>query len=114
MFYRHEDDILIKSEDMQSLTFGESGVEIEAAGFTPVPPTIRRNQTKNKIPKKCISNKKATILIWEDGTKTIVKCAEEDKYDREKAFLIAYFQKVCGLSKTKANKYLEKIGGQAV
>lgn len=62
-----------------------------------------------KLPEKWIINDGATILFWEDGTKTIVKKSKEDIYDPIKSFLWAYFQKKCGMSKTKANKYLENI-----
>ena len=61
------------------------------------------------LPKKIIINDGATILFWEDGSKTIVKKSKEDIYDPIKSFLWAYFQKKCGMSKTKANKYLAEI-----
>lgn len=63
----------------------------------------------NSKPKKYIINKGATILFWEDGTKTIVKRGKDDEYDKVKGFLWAYFQKHCGLSKTKANEYLASL-----
>lgn len=61
------------------------------------------------IPSKYIINKGATVLIWEDGTKTIVKRSEGDEYDKVKGFLWAYFQKHSGLSKNKANEYLKSL-----
>ncbi len=61
------------------------------------------------MPKKYIINKGATILFWNDGTKTIVKKSKEDKYDKRIGFLTAYFQKNSGLSKNKANKYLDSL-----
>ena len=66
-------------------------------------------KTYEELPKKYIINDGATILFWEDGTKTIVKRAEDDSFDPVKGFLWAYFQKNSGLSKTKANEYLRKI-----
>lgn len=65
--------------------------------------------SKLEKPKKYIINKGATILFWEDGTKTIVKRGENDEYDKVKGFLWAYFQKHSGLSRTKANKYLNSL-----
>lgn len=67
------------------------------------------NSNNLRLPKHYIINKGATILFWEDGTKTIVKRAEDDAHDIAKSFLWAYFQKHSGLSRTKANKYLTKI-----
>lgn len=63
----------------------------------------------NKLPSRYIINKNATILFWEDGSKTVVKRCEDDKYDKRLGFLIGYFQKNSGLSKTKANKFLRDL-----
>lgn len=62
-----------------------------------------------RLPQHYIINNGATILFWDDGTKTIVKRAKDDTFDPVKSFLWAYFQKHSGLSKTKANKYLRKL-----
>ena len=64
----------------------------------------------DRMPERIIFNGNATIVFWKDGTKTVVKASDEAFIDPEKGFLIAYFQKWCGLSKTKANKYLERLG----
>ena len=46
--------------------------------------------------KRVIYNDPATIILWDDGTKTIAKCMEGDTYDREKGFVIAYLKKMIG------------------
>lgn len=61
------------------------------------------------LPKKYIINKGATVLFWEDGSKTVVKRGKDDEYNKVLGFLWAYFQKTSGLSKTKANKYLADL-----
>lgn len=61
------------------------------------------------LPERYIINEGATILFWKDGTKTIVKKSKDDKHDKEKAFLIAYFQKYSGMSRNKANKFLKNL-----
>lgn len=61
------------------------------------------------LPRRYIINKDATILFWSDGTKTVVKRSKNDKYDKRLGFLTAYFQKNCGMSKNKANKYLDNL-----
>lgn len=43
-----------------------------------------------------IFNDPATIIKWEDGTKTVVKCGEHDTYDREKGLAMAIIKKLCG------------------
>lgn len=72
-----------------------------AYGFTP--------RNKKNLPKKYIINKGATVLFWEDGTKTVVKRAKDDEYNKIMGFLWAYFQKTSGLSGTKANEYLRGL-----
>ena len=71
-------------------------------------PNIEENDNE-KLPERYIINDGATILFWKNGSKTIVKRSDNDDFDPIKGFLWAYFQKHCGLSKTKANKYLQKI-----
>ena len=67
------------------------------------------NSLKPKLPKQYIFNGNATILIHNDETKTIVKTMEGDDFDPLLGFLTAYFQKHSGLSKHKANEYLEEV-----
>ena len=45
---------------------------------------------------KVIFNNPATIIFWSDGTKTVVKCGENDTYDKEKGFFIACAKKLFG------------------
>ena len=63
----------------------------------------------DNLPRKYIINENATILIWADNTKTIVRRMKKDKHDKRNAFLTAYFQKHSGLSKGRANKYLDEL-----
>lgn len=53
-------------------------------------------------------NKGATTLLYGDKA-TVVKTTKGDSYDRQYGFLLAFFQKHSGLSKTQANKYLKEI-----
>lgn len=39
----------------------------------------------------------ATIIFWEDGTKTVVKCQEGDEYNAEKGVLICALKKILGM-----------------
>ena len=68
-----------------------------------------RKSNNNELPERYIINKGATILFWKDGSKTIVKKCEDDEYNARLGFLTAYFQKHCGMSKNKANKYLSSL-----
>ena len=56
--------------------------------------------------KKVIFNYPATIIIWSDKTKTVVKCRAADTWDPEKGFAMAYLTKVMG--KSELHKSLKK------
>lgn len=64
---------------------------------------------KVDMPERYIINENATILFWKNGEKTIVKRCEEDDFNPRLAFLTAFFQHYCGMSKNKANKYLASL-----
>lgn len=51
---------------------------------------------KNPEIKKVIFNDPATIILWKDGTKTVVKCQEGDVYDKKIGFLLAIAKKYFG------------------
>ena len=47
-------------------------------------------------PKKVIFNNPATIVIWSDGTKTVVKRQTGDRYNKEAGLALCYVKKFCG------------------
>lgn len=102
----HEEDLVIRKEDLISISMENDILEIQAYKGTL---EHKEDKYKGKVPKKYIINKNATILIWKDGTKTVVKRRKEDNYNKKLGFLIAYFQKNSGLTKTQANRYLNNL-----
>ena len=46
--------------------------------------------------RKVIFNDPATIVLWSDGTKTVVKCGPEDTFDMEKGLAMAIVKKMAG------------------
>lgn len=46
--------------------------------------------------RKVIFNDPATIVLWSDGSKTVVKCGPEDTYDMEKGLAMAIVKKMAG------------------
>ena len=56
-----------------------------------------------------IINDGATIIFWNDGTKTISKRDQDDKFDKELGFLFAYFQKKWSYSRNTRKKVLSCI-----
>lgn len=45
---------------------------------------------------KVIFNEPATIVFWSDGTKTVVKCCSDEKFDKEKGLAMAVSKKMFG------------------
>lgn len=59
--------------------------------------------------KKVIFNNPATIVLWKDGTKTVVKCGNGDVYDKEKGLALCFMKKALGNKvKGKYQKAFEK------
>lgn len=87
------------------------------------PPVEKKNPLK---PKRVIYNDPATIIVWEDGTKTVVKCGSDCVYSEYGGFCAATTKKVfgsnnairraAGLPKEKRKKpeeiKSEEIGGE--
>ena len=65
--------------------------------------------TVKPVPKRIVRNGPALIVFWEDGTKTVVKCHDED-FDAEKGLAMALARKMWGRSRTVA--MLKKVEEQ--
>ena len=78
---------------------GETTVmEIECPiGYTPYH-TVTPKKPEPKFPgiKKVVYNPPATIVFWEDDTKTVVQCRENDSFDPEKGLAMAITKKALG------------------
>lgn len=57
--------------------------------------------------KKIIFNPPATVVLWEDDTKTVVKCAEDDEFNPETGVAMCYVKKIYG-SRHAFSKMVEK------
>lgn len=56
---------------------------------------------------KVIFNEPATIVLWSDGTKTVVKCDENEKFDKEKGLAMAIAKRFLRTNTTGSNYYDE-------
>lgn len=56
---------------------------------------------------KVVFNDPATIVIWKDKTKTVVKCQEGDEFDPEKGLAMAIAKKALG-NKSNFNNTIKK------
>lgn len=81
------------------------GMEIE---FTKNGFLIFKGQRPTKI-ERYIINENATIIFWNDGTKTVSKRHKDDIFDKELGFLFAHYYKHCGLSNASRKRVIETI-----
>lgn len=85
------------------------GIDIDRAIYTAMAIDYSRQSTeqtkKNDIVRlgmcnvsirKVIFNNPATIVLWSDGTKTVVKCGPDDIFDKEKGLAMAIVKKMAG------------------
>lgn len=71
---------------------------------------IRRALFKRETPRlpliwKVIFNDPATIVIWADNTKTVIKCQEGDIFDPEKGLAMAMCKKMLGNKSNFNNEF---------
>jgi len=69
---------------------------------------LEKELTKCKV----IYNPPATVVIWSDDTKTVVKTTDGEKFDPERGFLQAFYEKFSGLTRTQGNKLLKDLREQ--
>lgn len=85
--------------------------EIEIHGYIE-----REEETQNIIKTfagleytKIIFNPPATIVLWKDGSKTVVKCDDKDKFDREKGVALCFMKKALGNKSRQINDILKEV-----
>lgn len=64
------------------------------------------------VDERAIFNDPATIVLWADGTKTVVKCQEGDTYDPEKGIALCYMKRYLGNTSRALNDTLHKHLGE--
>lgn len=64
---------------------------------------------KTITPKKVIFNNPATIVFWNDGSKTVSKASKEDTFDKMKGFLTCYYKKISNTSNSQFGKLYDKF-----
>lgn len=97
------------SKDVIRVSANNLGIDIDRAIYAAMAIDYSRQSTecaeKNDIVRfgmcnvsirKVIFNDPATIVLWSDGTKTVVKCGSEDSYDMEKGLAMAIVKKMAG------------------
>ena len=91
---------------LDSLYYVNSIIEKEAEKEKKNMP-VDRNRVYIPAIKKVIFNNPATIVIWNDGTKTTVKCSERDEYSEEVGLAMCISKKALG-NKGNFNEVFKK------
>lgn len=58
---------------------------------------------------RIIFNNPATIILWKDKTKTVVKCGPNDVYDPEKGLAMCLIKKLCGNDGVMFHRTIRKM-----
>ena len=95
--------ILVGGNRIMEIAFNEpfkgfGGMYVEEINWSPdgevtISGELIRIISRAKPYDKLILNPPATIVIWNDGTKTVVKCTDGDSYDPEKGVAICFMKK---------------------
>ena len=72
--------------------------------------TKKVTKVKNKMirPVRVIFNDPATIVFWDDDTKTVVKCSDDDEFSEYEGFCPACTKKLLG-NNSKIKKLISKL-----
>lgn len=66
---------------------------------------LKMESSMNMAPKEVIFAPPATIVYWQDGSRTVVKCGEEDEFSEEIGFVLCFMKKWFG-NTGKFNDYI--------
>ena len=94
----------------RKMTIEAPKVVIEPPKVVIEPPEFKyafRYGTKFKA-KQVIFNPPATVVLWADGTKTVVKCDPEDTYDKRTGLALCYMKKALGNKSRDLNKAIKE------
>lgn len=78
--------------------------------FAPKFPTAAQVFGKLKA-RRVVFNPPATVVLWEDGTKTVVKCDKDDEYNVMTGIALCYMKKALGNTSRGLNDALNKAKG---
>ena len=78
-----------------------------AAAYEQLFSPVKKEKTLSMTIKKVIFNPPATIIIWDDNTKTIVKAQEDEPYDSEKGMAMCIAKHIYGDSGSYYNVFSE-------
>ena len=117
------DDVLRNVLDIEPAQLAHTNMKITCGAYEPARVNIEGIVVDGcvgfrggKIPteklsyKTVIFNDPATIVLWEDGTKTVVKCDDKDTYNPTTGLALCFMKKALGNSSRKLNDVLHEFG----
>lgn len=72
---------------------------------------LEQKMRKRLTVERVIFSPPATIVLWKDGTKTVVKCSEDDEFSREMGLALCYMKKALGNKGNYNNVFRRWING---
>ncbi len=90
-------------KETKSLTEAGTTIFVDALNFF----GIKTGEALEFEIKDVIFNNPATIVLWADGTKTVVKCQEDDVYSEEVGLALCFAKKALG-NKSNFNNVFKK------
>ena len=82
--------------------FNQKGTQLV---FAPKFPSVAQMLGKLKA-RRGVFNPPATVVLWEDGSKTVVKCDKDDEYNVMTGIALCYMKKALGNTSRELNKAL--------
>ncbi len=99
LIYRFDSNYIRHSD---SIKYIKHDIKTTKEAWTKVNPYLNFN--RNTTIKKVIFNNPATIVLWTDGTKTVVKCQNDEIFDPEKGLAMAIAKKAFGNKSNYCNE----------
>ena len=86
-------------------TYTVSSTEVHSVKSSQLPLSIQPTYTLLPIIEKVIFNPPATVVIWRDGVKTVVKTSKDDVFSKETGLAMAIAKRYFG----SRSKFLEAV-----
>ena len=109
-------EVTISTKELNTVTLRKKDINVRKKdeGGNEMP--VERKSTSSRVYyaaksvsapsiKKVIFNYPATIVLWSDGSKTVVKCQDGDIYDPEKGLAMAISKKALGNKGNYCNEF---------
>ncbi len=105
-------EVTVSTKELNTITLRKKGerrnempVERKSTNSNIYYASVTAKSTFAPSIKKVIFNYPATIVLWTDGSKTVVKCQDGDVYDPEKGLAMAISKKALGNKGNYCNEF---------